>query len=514
VRIADWDGQGGRKVADIIVRMGPFLKLYSSYIKEFQIQCDILDDCASKYPKFGRALREFENSDRCVNLTVKHYMLKPVQRLPQYRLLLEQYLARLGPRDNDYLDASTALTIVAQVANHANDAMKHASNFVKLLSLQERLLGSASGTNSRYELVKPGRYLLREGELLKLCSRGAGMRPRYFILLSDVLLYTQYNAGGSGAGLLRLNCELPLEGMRVEIPHAQDFDNEFSIISTSRSFTLQASCPSEREGWLTALKEAIAENAFRRSSFLTASTSTFQQPQSNTLGKQAPVWIPDYRVTMCQQCTAEFTLTFRRHHCRACGKVVCDHCSANRAPLHYKRFQSARVCDNCFESLLEEFQNKNADNLERTSEKTIRRVSSIKSQFKRGIKENRSGRLKCKKRIPDRLMEVCASDAGSQMSGYLKCTIRKSWHRGWFVLKDRVLYEYRAPQDIRALQSLPILGYNVETVSKTSEVPDGVDVSQAFQLTHSNQLPFIFYADSPDLTDKWIKAMKEAVVLT
>jgi len=36
---------------------------------------------------------------------------------------------------------------------------------------------------------------------------------------------------------------------------------------------------------------------------------------------QAPVWIQDRRVTMCQSCTAEFTVTFRRHHCRACGKV-------------------------------------------------------------------------------------------------------------------------------------------------------------------------------------------------
>lgn len=40
------------------------------------------------------------------------------------------------------------------------------------------------------------------------------------------------------------------------------------------------------------------------------------------LGKKAPVWIPDARVTMCQLCTSEFTVTFRRHHCRACGKVI------------------------------------------------------------------------------------------------------------------------------------------------------------------------------------------------
>ena len=39
------------------------------------------------------------------------------------------------------------------------------------------------------------------------------------------------------------------------------------------------------------------------------------------LGCRAPVWVPDARVSMCMLCTAEFTVTFRRHHCRACGKV-------------------------------------------------------------------------------------------------------------------------------------------------------------------------------------------------
>jgi hypothetical protein len=39
------------------------------------------------------------------------------------------------------------------------------------------------------------------------------------------------------------------------------------------------------------------------------------------LGSKAPVWIPDVRVTMCMVCTDDFTVTNRRHHCRACGKV-------------------------------------------------------------------------------------------------------------------------------------------------------------------------------------------------
>ena len=33
--------------------------------------------------------------------------------------------------------------------------------------------------------------------------------------------------------------------------------------------------------------------------------------------------VNDKSVTMCQRCREGFTITFRRHHCRACGKVRC-----------------------------------------------------------------------------------------------------------------------------------------------------------------------------------------------
>lgn len=65
---------------------------------------------------------------------------------------------------------------------------------------------------------------------------------------------------------------------------------------------------------------------------------------------------------------------------------------------------------------------------------------------------------------------MCASDATSQMRGYLRVLLRRSWRRGWFVLKDRVLYEYRAPQDVKALYSLPVLGYLVQPMDKVSVV--------------------------------------------
>ena len=73
--------------------------------------------------------------------------------------------------------------------------------------------------------------------------------------------------------------------------------------------------------------------------------------EATKIGNSAPVWIPDRRVTMCQNCAVEFTVLVRRHHCRACGKVVCATCSANKAPLRYRDYEAARVCDDCFEFL-------------------------------------------------------------------------------------------------------------------------------------------------------------------
>lgn len=135
--IADWERH--RKISDVIVRKGPFLKLYSAYIKEFQSQCDHLDHCCHTHPRFLQAVKEFEASERCKKLNLKHYMLKPVQRIPQYRLLLEEYLKRLPETSPDYLDTQTALSVVANVASHANDTMKHgvsiASPFLQPLVL-------------------------------------------------------------------------------------------------------------------------------------------------------------------------------------------------------------------------------------------------------------------------------------------------------------------------------------------------------------------------------------------
>lgn len=55
------------------------------------------------------------------------------------------------------------------------------------------------------------------------------------------------------------------------------------------------------------------------------------------------------------------------------------------------------------------------------------------------------------------------------MSGWLhRREKRKSWKRFWFVLKKQILYAYKASEDVVALNTVPVLGYRVETFPEVS----------------------------------------------
>lgn len=61
---------------------------------------------------------------------------------------------------------------------------------------------------------------------------------------------------------------------------------------------------------------------------------------------KGPTWMRDSAVTNCFECNKAFSLFNRKHHCRVCGRIFCDACSARRLEIkgHFKR-----VCDHCYQ---------------------------------------------------------------------------------------------------------------------------------------------------------------------
>ena len=62
-------------------------------------------------------------------------MLGPVQRVPRYRLLLNDYVKRLPEDSADYEDATNALKLITVAATHSNETMKKIVSFVFVYSI-------------------------------------------------------------------------------------------------------------------------------------------------------------------------------------------------------------------------------------------------------------------------------------------------------------------------------------------------------------------------------------------
>ncbi|BFZ10698.1 hypothetical protein BsWGS_13737 [Bradybaena similaris] len=546
-RVQHWDVNP--RIADVFVKKGPFLKLYTSYIRNFAAATTVLEDTCKRNSGFAAAVKEFEMSPRSAKLALKHYMLKPIQRIPQYKLLLQDYLNHLAEDSLDYRDTINALKIVSDVVDHANNSLSHGNHLQKLLEVQRSLVG-------QFEVIQPGRVLIKQGELQKLSRRE--MQPRMFFLFSDVLLYTTPTSTG-----FKINNVLPLTGMKINSPKLEDYKFEFNIISVQRSFTLCASSFEEKEQWVSAIEVAVEENAKKHHTFVAVKQGLQMSLQDKDfiLGDKAPVWVPDARVTMCMLCLLEFTLTLRRHHCRSCGRVVCSHCSENKAPLRYLAFEPARVCDSCYDKLraaitselersrssrrgvLQSEENSHAPLPERpaadVSATTLREdrgfvatkhesalsLHGIMDRFQKLRNSNRE-RRKPNNFIPSVLKEVHANDEGSDMCGYLHVYTSRKWKRLWYVVKGKVLYTYKASEDMAAVESRPLLGYEVSRLHAWFE---GHQADLLFELSHQNSQPLttpkgrllthamsagaqrlVFRTDSAASTDKWLTVLREA----
>ena len=61
--------------------------------------------------------------------------------------------------------------------------------------------------------------------------------------------------------------------------------------------------------------------------------------------EHAPVWVPDQDSSTCSLCSTTFNLFRRRHHCRACGALVCAEHSKKRMILEsVNAKQKQRIC--------------------------------------------------------------------------------------------------------------------------------------------------------------------------
>lgn len=179
-------------------------------------------------------------------------------------------------------------------------------------------------------LNQPGRILVGEGRLKKLCRR----RPqtKIFYLFNDLLVYGSIILHGRWHEKQQI---IPLENIQLEdLEDGLQMKNQWLIRTPRKSFYVSASSPEEKQAWLEHIEDCRSKRL----------SDAGHHPSPNF----AVTWIPNQASAICMRCSENFSLTQRRHHCRHCGFVVCNKCSKYRAVIsHINPTKALRVCKLC-----------------------------------------------------------------------------------------------------------------------------------------------------------------------
>uniref|UniRef100_A0A672LP33 FYVE, RhoGEF and PH domain-containing protein 4-like n=1 Tax=Sinocyclocheilus grahami TaxID=75366 RepID=A0A672LP33_SINGR len=339
-RMGEWTSTP--RIGDILQKLTPFLKMYAEYVRNFDHAMDLLKQWTDRSPPFKAIILEIQSQEVCGSLTLQHHMLEPVQRVPRYEMLLKDYLKKLPQDHIDRRDAEKSLEIIAMAATHSNSAIRKTENLKKLLEIYEML-------GEEEDVVNPSNELIKEGHILKLAARNTSAMDRYLFLFNNMLLYCVPKFSLVGQKFT-VRTRIGIDGMKVTETYNEDYPHTFQVSGKERTLELQASSEQDKESWIKAFQETIHIYLQKNETFKSAfkDVEEVTDLKISELGKRAPRWIRDNEVTMCMRCKEAFNaLMRRRHHCRACGYVVCGKCSDYKAPLEYDGNRMNKVCKDC-----------------------------------------------------------------------------------------------------------------------------------------------------------------------
>ncbi|XP_072313311.1 rho guanine nucleotide exchange factor 10 isoform X2 [Eucyclogobius newberryi] len=202
-RVAEWDSL--EMIGDVFVASfskSMVLDAYSEYVNNFSTAMAVVRKTCTAKPGFLEFLkhRQETSMDR---ITLYGLMMKPIQRFPQFILLLQDMLKNTPVGHADRLSLQMALTELETLADKLNEKKREADQRCEIRHI-------AKAMNERYlnKLLSNGsRYLIRSDDMVETVYNDRGeiikTKERRLFLLNDVLMCATPNVrcqDGSGSG--------------------------------------------------------------------------------------------------------------------------------------------------------------------------------------------------------------------------------------------------------------------------------------------------------------------------
>ena len=173
-------------LADIFLYYMPFFMIYQPWIDNYDRASEVVSKlCEESMDVFLERLRNATGDQTSSPSSFMSLLIKPVQAVPRYRLLLDRLVATTPTEceDTERITIRRSGEAIQAVASNLNESLKSKAAAIRVAEIQNTIYPFQA-------LVTPTRKLVREGNLVKFCGMDENNTRHYrFFLFNDILIY-------------------------------------------------------------------------------------------------------------------------------------------------------------------------------------------------------------------------------------------------------------------------------------------------------------------------------------
>ena len=261
------------RIGAVFLQLAPYLKFYSTYASDFERAAQLVEKWNNKSKAF-KAFVSSQESRPEVQLKLNSLLITPIQRVPRYKMLLEDVIKKTPENHPDKDALQQALQQIGQVAQHIEERLKEHEMTKLMLDIQNSLAGGQP------KIIAPGRRLIKRGKLMKVPrAGGAHGQQRYFVLFSDILMYCKLKYGLPNnwnpprSGALECGCVLPLKAIQAEMLVGKGV---FKLTCQKEELILYSVEGGSAQEWVNAIHDAI--NTYKKNAATLRKESSKREP--------------------------------------------------------------------------------------------------------------------------------------------------------------------------------------------------------------------------------------------
>ncbi|KAJ3435614.1 faciogenital dysplasia protein [Anaeramoeba flamelloides] len=235
----------------IFLNMADYLKAYTEYCTNYDDAVEIVFKIR-KNSKFEKFEKDREKIPQVKKLSLLDFLIKPVQRVCKYPLIIKEILKGTEKTYEDYPDLAKSYTKLEKIAAYVNEKKKLVEKKKFILDLNTRI----SGLDKVIQLITPKRKFIWEGVLKKKSVKR--IQERNFWLFNDLLLYAKSTRG---KGKFQYKGHIKLSHAIIREPKKEKNMFPFQLIpyNSQKVYTIYCKSINQKKKWVKKITELIKD---------------------------------------------------------------------------------------------------------------------------------------------------------------------------------------------------------------------------------------------------------------